>query len=296
MENVNKQDETDLLVISRSIKGGVLSIFNSLSRLIDFSIKNIWALLFFVSVGIAVAIGLHFIKKPSYSYVMCLSHNRLDNDNCMLLVDGLSDLLNPSSQVMLSKKLNMSISLTQSINEIKYKTLNERVEKLFNDSTHMLLPFQIKVKVSDQSIIDTLQKGILSYLENNEYALKLKEIDNQNLKDLESKIKLDLSKLDSLKLTIDNSIEPRANGNGIVYGEPVNPVGVYIIDLEMYTKLMEVKKRQVLNNSFDVMMGFMPNPSDNSKGVVFYAFFGALFAYVLGLLVVSKMRKNANAN
>lgn len=296
MGDQSKQDETDLLFILKSFKNGILNLFHSIGRLIDFSIKNIWLLLVFALVGIGAGIGLHTIKKPTYSYSMCLSHVRLDNDNCELLVNGLADLINPESNSVLAKKLNVSIDIANSIKDVEYKTLNERVEKLYSDSTHTMLPFQVKIKVKDSGVIDSLQKGILYYLESTDYATKLKAIEKISLDDLELKIKNNLVQLDSLKHTVDNSIAPRATGNGIILGEPVDPVLVYKIDLEMYKQLVKIREKQALNNSFDVMMGFIPNPSESSKGVVFYAFFGMLISYIFGLIYISRKQRTHQAD
>jgi hypothetical protein len=153
----------------------------------------------------------------------------------------------------------------------------------------VILPFKVEVEVDNISVLPELQKGIVNYLENNEYASKLKEIDKTSLRQIEVKLDKDLNNLDSLKRILEKSIVPQNTGNGIILGEPINPITVYDISLKLYEKKLQISNKQKMNNSFNVMVGFAESKS-NGKGKVYFILIGILIGYFAGLLFLKRKK------
>lgn len=278
-------EEIDLFTIFQSIKRGIAGFVHSIGQLIDFCLKNTKTLLLFCVIGVAMAVGLFFLKKKVYTSELTLSHNRLNNSECYSLINGLTKLIeNPGrgNEETLANELNIAIDDVRQIKNIAAKSLNESLEKKYKDSAFVILPFKIEVRIYDPAILDDLQTGILNYLEANEFASKRKEIDKKYLERYEEKIRKEITEIDSLKQLVDQSIVPRAGGNGIILGEPIDPVKVYQAGLDLYKIQLNIDEQKQLNNSFEVMIGF--SPAVPSSGLLYFIFWGGLSSFFAGLL------------
>lgn len=281
--NLSEEKEIDLLYIFRSIKKGILNLFKSIEELILFSFKNIKTLILFVIIGISFGIGIFLVKKPVFISTLTMSHTRLNNAECYSMINDLTKLRGNENDTILSEKLGIDIEMAKQIETISCKALNETLEKNYKDSAFVLLPFKIEAKIYDVSILDSLQTGILNFLESNEYATKRKEINKLYLDRFEEKIKGEIIAIDSLKRVVDKSILPRSLGNGIILGESIDPVKVYQEGMNLYKSQLNIYEQKELNDSFEIIIGFSsPTPSSNLilnilKGFIFSLLFGILW-------------------
>jgi hypothetical protein len=285
-----KQEDVDLIFVLKSIKNGIYAMYRSLINLVFFSINNFAKLLIFIVLGLGISLTLYFIKVPVYVSELTLSHIRFDNDYCIELINNLdSYIIEGSDNPRLAEKFGIGKEYTKHVIKISYKPLNQNISRRYADSTFVILPFKVEVEVDNISVLPELQKGIVNYLENNEYASKLKEIDKTSLRQIEVKLDKDLNNLDSLKRILEKSIVPQNTGNGIILGEPINPITVYDISLKLYEKKLQISNKQKMNNSFNVMVGFAESKS-NGKGKVYFILIGILIGYFAGLLFLKRKK------
>lgn len=294
MKDRNSAEEIDLLPIFKSLQNSFLKLIRLFTHFIQFSLKNIKVLLIFSIIGIGFSGGLFFMKKKVYVSDLTLSHIRLNNGECYALINALSDLRansNINNDRILSRKLNISIPATRQIKSVTCKALNESLEKKYKDSAFVLLPFKIEVGVYDPTILDSLQMGIMNYLESNEYAAKRKKIQLDYLGKFQDKIKGEIIAIDSLKQLVNKSIIPRGSGNGIILGEPIDPVKVYQSGLELYKSQLRLSEQLELNNSFEVLIGF--SPAVPAAKLPIYFLGGLITGLIAGLLFLG-IRKRDN--
>jgi len=277
-ENNNSEEkEIDLLFIFRSIKKGFLNLFKSIGELIFFSIKNIKTLLIFIVIGVSIGAGIFFLKKPLFDSVLTMSHTRLNNGQCEDMVNSLTKTA--INDTILARKLNVDVKLAKQIKSISYVSLNKIKDA---DSLLNISDFKIEAKVYNASILDTLQKKILNFLESNEYATKRKEINRLYLDKYEERVKSQILAVDSLKRIVDKSILPRSIGNGIILGESIDPVKVYQEGMNLYKSQLNINEERELNNSFEVIVGFSSPVPLNS--LLLNIIKGFIISLVLGLL------------
>lgn len=276
-------EEIDLLIILRSIKRGFLNVFLYIQELISLSFRNKKTLLAFIIVGVGIGAGLFFIKKPVFASSLTLSHTRIDNIQCADLVNSLSKI--PNMDSVLSKKLKIDIKTAKEIKSIAYKSLNKIEE---NDSLLKLADFKIEVQVYNPSILDSLQKKILMFLESNEYATKRKEINKLYLDRIEEKLKSEIIAVDSLKHIVDKSILPRSMGNGIILGESVDPVKVYQEGMKLYQSQLEINQAKELNNSFEIIVGF--SPAIPTSSLIFNVLVGFILSLLSGIVWIKNKK------
>lgn len=288
-----KQEDIDLLYVFKGFKNGIVYFFKSIKWLIDYSIKKIVPISVFIILLSSLSLSLYFLTTPYYKSDMSISHIRFENDYCFEMVKDLGSYIDGNDNSTLSKVLAISPKYAKEIKSIKYIPLNLNIARRYADSSSVILPFKVEVEIYDNEILDTLQKSILNYLESNEYATKIKELDEELLNKTEQRLKKEISSIDSLKTIVDQSIIPRGTGNGIVFGEPVDPVSVYKQSMEMHEKEVRLNKQKKLNNSFEVRVGFTKSAKKASKGKLVYILSGILAGYIVGLFyVLRKKTKN----
>jgi hypothetical protein len=188
-----------------------------------------------------------------------------------------------NASVSLAKTLKLEVSEAKKLKSIKYLDANKNIAKKYEDSASVFLPFKVEVEVYDNSVLPKLQTSILNYLESNEYAQKLKEIESQSIAKTEIRILDEIKEIDSLKRIVNSSILPRGTGNGVIVGEPVNPVSIYDKAMKSYLQLMDLNKQKNLNNSFEVIVGFSENNKEQKLSLVGHIISGIIVGYLIGL-------------
>lgn len=291
-----KQEDLDMIYLINSIKKFFIGIIRSIQWVLDLSIKKFKQLSLFLLVSIGLGYLLFNSQKPFYTSELSVSHIRLENDYCQQMIDNLNSLLiGTSDRTNLSSALSLSVENAKEIKKISYVPLNSNISEKFADSINVLLPFKVVVEVYSNDVLDTLQNRLMGYLENNTYANRRKQIELNSLLKTENRIEEEILETDSLKNLVNQGIVPRGSGNGIILGEPIDPIGVYKRGLELYERELLLKKKQILNNSFELMVGFAKKPKPSNPGLIFYVSICLLFGYVIGIIWISKkeMRKKA---
>lgn len=281
--NRYEEKEIDLLYIFRSVKKGFLNFLQSIGDLALFAIKNIKTLLLFVIIGIGSSVCFFYLKKPVYDSVLTISHSRLNNGQCADLVNGLSKV---ADDTLLADMLGMSVKQVKEIKNISFSQINK------NDSSFLISNFKIEAKVYNASILDSLQNGIMNFLESNEYATKRKQIHQAFLDKIEERIKGEIIAIDSLKRVVDKSILPRSLGNGIILGESIDPVKVYKESMDLYKSQLNISEQKELNNSFEVIIGF--SPAISSAGLFINIVKGVILSLLFGMLWLLIKKYNIN--
>ncbi|MES2590477.1 MAG: hypothetical protein V4608_01245 [Bacteroidota bacterium] len=276
-------EEIDLLYIFRSIKNGILNLFQRIGEFFIFCLKNIKTLLIFIILGVALGVGAYYIRKKVYITDLTVSHTRLNNGQCTDLINGLTKGSNKDT--MLASKLDIDFEVAKQIKSIAFKSLN--IEST-NDSLSKLSDFKIEVKVYNTAILDSLQPKLLNYLESNEYATKRKLINRLYLDKLEERIKNQIIAVDSLKTIVDKSILPRSIGNGIILGESIDPVKVYQEAMNLSQTQLKINEKKELNNSFELIVGFSAPVS--ASNLILNIATGFITGLLLGLLWLLRKR------
>ncbi len=286
MEDKNK--DPDLGVVIRSFKEEFKVVFKPFIWIVRTTKQFKFLILICGVLGVAGGLFVNMSQRPFYKASVCFSHQRLNDEYCSEMTKGISELVGKrANDAFLAKKLSVSESVVQNLKSIKHEILNQGLAKFYKDSSDVKLPFKIEVETFDISTLDTLQAGLLNYFESNAYASKVKEIDMVLLTQKEARIKEELKEIDSLKLIVSKSIIPRSTGTGIILGEPVNPMSLYNSSNFFYDKQTEVKRKELLNNSFYVVVDFSENAKPASLGKLSFLVIGFLFGWMLGLIIAA---------
>lgn len=293
MDNTNKYNEDlDLWSFFKKIGQFCVAIGNTLVAMVRITLSKLVFFSFMLLVGAGIGLAAYFLMKPVYITHMIIKSKFLNNDYCSQLTNTLDDLTDHDEDApVLADKLHIPTKMAEQIKSIRFRNFSEKFEKLYKDSIAVDAPFKVEVKVHDPSILDSLQKGVTDYFEMNEFAQKVKAVKKDNFNLLKNKINEELQEIDSVKQLVNSSIVPRATGNGIIMGEPLDPVHVYQKAIDLYKNELHIHERLALIDNIEVVEGFTKFNKPHWPKLWLNMLLGAVAMYIIGIIWVSYKRK-----
>lgn len=264
--NSSKNEEIDLIKIANGIKRIFISLWEFFVKTI-YIIKRRWVIfLLFTFLGIGAGYGLYRFFRPVYVSSISLSSFILSNDYCADMVENLSEIVKDGTPELLAKRLNIEISAAKEITKIEFSNFNEKLSKMYEDRDTVVLgiPFKIIIYSYNNTVFETIEPALVSYLENNKYALKRKEIRKQNIESLRSKLNNELIQLDTLKKNISANIMPRGTATGFVFGQPIDPINIYKAGIDMFQNDLDLREELQLIDGIQVVDSFSPRDKPDS--------------------------------
>lgn len=288
-----KDDEIDIKFIFTKAGDAFTAFWNFLLHSFSVAQKRWVLILFFCLSGVGMGVGFFFNSSPVYNSTLILSSNVLSNDFCADIINTLDLIISDKTPALLARKLKISISSAKAIKKLEFDNYDEKLKTIYKDKDTIVLgrPFRVIASTYNNTVFDTLQKALVSYLENNEYALKRKAIKSDNLNLMQSKIKNQLDQLDSLKSVVTSNLTPRGTQSGFVFGQPIDPINVYKQEIELFKSDLDLKKDLILIDNIQVIQDFVARDKPDSPRLLKnIAIFGML-AFLLGLIFALSLEK-----
>jgi hypothetical protein len=291
-QRISNQNEINLTPYVKKVLAGIQKVSTKTSSWIDAAFKRPKIVIASVLFGLIAMTSLFYVSIPVYKTDLVIYSNYFNNDYCAEMIGVLEKLAEEDNSVMLAEKLNLSEDFARHIESVSFQNFNPKFKKIFKDSIAEGVPFRIEVLVSENKILDSLQQGLISYLENNEYAFIRKQITERNLLVLNDKLKSEQLKLDSLKIVIAQSIIPRGSGNGIIYGEPLNPVDIYREAISLFEKELNIYQQLTLLKNIELIQGFTKYNKPYRPKLWINLLIGFALGLFLGVTVAYFIEKN----
>jgi hypothetical protein len=137
----------------------------------------------------------------------------------------------------------------------------ERLARYFEYENRRM--FQISVKLTDPSVVQPLEDGLVEYLKGDEFVSRRLYINRENLKSRRAKLVEESSKLDSLKSVLFENFasmakEREGGSNNVILSDRylTNPLEVFARDLELNNQIIEIDEQLFLEPQFEVIDGF----------------------------------------
>jgi len=255
-------DEIDLLLL--------------LERVIIFFKKYKW--LFAAAAAAGLLLG--YIKYTSipevYKSRMVIRPFQLANQEEILIINNWDELLRKKEYPVLAAAFNCNENILPYIKKIRA----DEVQKVFSGTNPY--GFFVDVIVTDNKVLDDLQKGILYGLENSEYVKDKIATRKSNLQDLIAKTTAEIEKLDSAKKTLTGIIEGKgkASSSLIVDGFSINRQMI-----DMQEKLLNYKEALQFANAVQVLQSFSKFRKPIGPNIVYWMGIGMIFFLVLAYAI-----------
>jgi len=196
--------------------------------------------------------SLRYFLKPSYRTEGIFVSSVLPGKYCSILLQNLNSLRGEST--VLSNQLKISADAAGHIQSIGLSTMRDTF--LIDRKDSILTLFQITLILSSVQHLDSIQWALVNYLENNDYAIKRKEARRKSLESMKANLNIKLQGLDSLKKIVSSSIIPRSQGQGIILGEPINPVSIYQAEISYYREQLSIDQALATIDNIEILQPF----------------------------------------
>jgi len=288
----NNPAEIDLMYFFRPLG----NFFKSISNGIVFFFKKIQTnvILFTLAVLTISATGfsIRYFLKPAYQTEGMFVSSVLPSKYCSLLLGNLRKLQGEENAPLLSRQISIPEEACSDILSITMLPMRDTFSLDRRDTSLSL--FRIRLVLKKMDNLDTIQRGLVNYLENNAFALKRKEARINSLKALKIELNKKIESLDSLKKIVNSSIVPRSEGKGIILGEPIDPVSVYQAEMGYYKEQLGIDQSLATIDNIEIIQPFFNvsryNYPDFNKYFI-YSFLASLVTASFIVLLFGKKLK-----
>lgn len=286
--NIHQEDQMGLPGLKIIVIQLLRVFFKTCSFIALVLVKNKFFLTLVLCVGLVSGYFYYSIRPVYYKVSMIVQFTELSKKTYAEMLDQLNGLVGTRSKRRLARELNLSESLASKIVFIDSRTLTG--ESLASDtSTKTKQPFKIILGLNTNSLSDSLQMGIVYYLNNSPYLKTLKEEERKiNLFKL-SRIETDLNKLDSLKSEY-NRFLAFSKIQATFYNSAINPADFYVESSRLLALREEtIKSLNVDGSAVSVVDGFKLAETPQSISMPNSVLFFGIAAFLLVFVILSLM-------
>jgi hypothetical protein len=293
-------DEIDLGYVLSRIGAAFRSLYRKFVYAIFLLPKRPILSTILILTGVVIGCMPHYLSPRHYRSGMTVISKELKNDLCSELITSLNEIAGDGNITELSRRLNIGEDDARQIIGFKYRELFKPASSA--DTIPLATPFRIEAMVLRNTVVDTLESGIVYYLENNPYAIRKRREKETALTAMAAKLNGEISQIDSLKIVVAQSLVPTGrSGAGFFYGQPIDPVNVYREGVSMYKDELDIKAQLNIMENIQVLDGMAVrlNPSNLplSSFIVGGLFIGFALAAGVGLLLdLVKVAKDRSSN
>jgi hypothetical protein len=210
--------------------------------------SNLLSILLLFGLGVGLGILYFYTAGKEYQNKMIISSTILTTSHTRVLFENVNRLVGEGNTKTLASQFNVSEDVVKKLNYLSIEGLSKVPGEEFKDSER----FTITVGVSDQKIVPELQKGIIFFLENNEFAKVRVEHNRKYFKEMLAGVEREIKDLEKLKSGIaDGSFFQTAKGSVMF-----DPTTVNSKILELTEKKIGFENGLDLSNSVQVIEGF----------------------------------------
>jgi hypothetical protein len=257
----NSREEIDLI-----------HLFNSLLKGISYILLLMWKnLLVFLGIFLLVSglgYSLRYIIPRSYVTKGVFVSRLLPVSYCNFMINSINDQVRVHDVPALTSQLHISPGIAGNIHNISAEAIPQDTTLLDKDDP-AAAGFSVEIKVTTVDNLDSIQNGLIHYLEENNFALARKAAQKKNLLALKNTLSEKLMSLDSLKKNLSSRYSSTIKERGIIFGEPADPVSVYQEEMKYYKEQLDINEKLANPNSIEVLQPFVrlgvPNYPNISK-------------------------------
>ncbi|HEY5746426.1 MAG TPA: Wzz/FepE/Etk N-terminal domain-containing protein [Chryseolinea sp.] len=231
-----RKDEIDLLALLLQVVRAIRS--------------NFWLIVLFFVLGTALGFGYYYSSRKVYENKMIVSSKIMTESYSKKLVDNLNQYIREGNKTALASQLGITEQTARELGYLKIESPYSNEGEVSKEIDRSY--FVITVEVFSQDILPDLQKGLISYFENNEYVKIRVNQNREFLKTVIAKIDQEIKDLEGLKAKIYSGDFFQNSKNGVMFDPTV--VNTKILDLTR--EKIKYQNDLELVNSVQLLEGF----------------------------------------
>ncbi len=294
-KQLKQSEEIDLLYFLRPVSNAGRSVGRGLQNYFRILANNKFIFFLIVFLITALAFSVRFVMAPAFRTEGIFVSHTLPAKYCGMMVKNLSELTGKANLPILAEQLKIAPEVADDITLIQLFPMADTFALEKRDS--VLALFRLSVIVKKMDNLEAIQGGIITYLENSEYAKKRKEARIRSLEATRDNLRVKVKSLDSLKEIVNSSIVPRSNGQGIILGEPINPVSIYQAEMSYYQEEMRINESLATIDNIEIVQPFLRRIQPNYPRFNTYLIVGFLISVAAALLItpiIGRKRRRAS--
>ncbi|MHA4847423.1 hypothetical protein ACX0G7_24880 [Flavitalea antarctica] len=280
---IQSNDDISLHSIKVAVSGFARVIYKSFTFIGRSVRHNVLIVISFLLIG-ALAAGLSYYLAPrSYEAGMLIQYSDLSKKAYGELIKNLSSLALSRSTARLATELKMPESGVANIIRIEAVGIDEK--PLESDTSKVLnLPIKIVFFLANDVLHDSLERGMLTYLNSNPYSFATKRSQEAAYIDHLKFIDRELNQLDTLKRNY-NEFLGNSKINSTYFINSFDPAKIYQHSNElMVQKQFITNWLNTRNKSVTLIDGLKPPVSTYMLSLKSTIILGVLIGLLLGLL------------
>lgn len=224
-----------------------IDLFALIERCMLFFRRYRWVFIIAIVLGITSAVYFYRSIPTTYKSRMVVHSFLLTNQEEIQVVNNWNELLMKREYIVLGTALNCSDTILHKVKRIKAQEIQQVFSQLNPNG------FIIDAIVTDNAVLDELEKALVFGFENNVYVKKRLDVKKATLRELIGKTGAEILTLDSTKKRMEGIIGGKANSSSslLVDGSSVNKQLI-----EMHEKLLGFRESLEFTNAVQVLQGF----------------------------------------
>ncbi len=270
---LNSSEEIDLLYFFRQLGNGIRYAGRGLENYLRLLWRNKILFLLIVLLVTGAAYSVRFFKAPLYRTDGIFISHFLPANYYHIMVGDLNQLLGKEGLPILSEQLKVTPEIAGQIAGLDLEPLRDTILER-NDS--VFAPFRITIYLREISHLDTIQTGLVFYLEGGEGEQKRKLEREKSLEEAKLFLYEKVMKTDSSSTTGSPTSLKKQAGSG---------------ELSAYQELMRVNDLLYNQDKIEVVRPFLKRPGYNYPDYRNYLIKGFLLSMLLAMILTPVMGK-----
>lgn len=255
----------------------------------DLVARNTWVLVSALIVGIGLGLLQYFISPPVYESSMIASSRLLTYIRVESMIGLLDKLAQERSDTLLAKELNVEAPIAAQLVQIQAKSIKSKstnTEVKVNESTASQDDnvFEIAVHTYNNQVVDSLQAGILYYLQHNAFVAKRTAIQKKKLETMQARVKEEVNKLDSLRFSVNQLLIKGIGSNSTMMMN--DPASVNKDLMSLYERELDIQSALQLIDDIQVIQNFIPFAKPVGPKIIKDLIVGLSFSFTLAFIFI----------
>lgn len=255
-----RNDDIDLVVL--------------LERSISFLKKYKWVFIAAAIIGLVAGFLCYRSLPKVYKSRLILQSTILSNQNAIQIVTNWNALLKSGEHTELAAAFNCKEDMLNKVKEIKA----EEIQKIFTPNNPN--GFILTAMVTDVSILDDLQKGIVYGFNNSESVKDKLDSKRNRLRELIDKTNAEIQRLDSTNRTVGNILNGNRSGSSLM----IDVSGISRQLIELNEKNLFFKEELKFTNAIQILQGFSKFKRPVGPNLFVWLFLGLAFCFSIAFL------------
>jgi hypothetical protein len=243
-------EEIDLAYVFRPVTRLFQPIFDGIARHFAALKANIFLFIGLFLLISALGYCLRYVIPRSYETEGVFASRYLPVKYCELIADDLNDHV---GEPALAEELHVGGDVADNIAKISLNPVTDLVDP--RDTT--IQSFVLHLHLRKIDLLDSIQRALVGYFDNNEYTLRKAEDKRTALLTMRTNVTAKIASLDSLTQIVNSSVIPRSTGQGIILGQPVDPVNVYKAQDSFFIQKVKIETELAHINNIETIHSFL---------------------------------------